>query len=231
MISEAGKDKDGSVAITDQKVLKKYIDDPAFPFLVSFPRTGSHWLRMLMELYFERPSLVRVFYYRNKKDYLTLHTHDLDLDVYRKNVIYLYRNPVPTVYSHMMYEKEDLNNTERVKYWTTLYGRHLRKWLVEEKASEKKTIIRYENMQRTLPTEFSRVAAHFGMALDPAKLKSTMKRVSKQEVKEKTTHDKQVVILSSSYTHNREDFAKKYGDMIRTLIFKAPPTLKEFFKD
>ena len=75
---------------------------------------------------------MRVFYYGDRKDYLTLHTHDMDLDVFRKNVIYLYRKPIPTVYSQMIYEREDINDLEKVKYWDTFYGRHLNKWLIQE---------------------------------------------------------------------------------------------------
>ena len=52
-----------SYGISDQKIWQKYTSNPEFPYLVSFPRTGSHWLRNVMELYFEKPSLTRVFLY------------------------------------------------------------------------------------------------------------------------------------------------------------------------
>jgi hypothetical protein len=52
---------DGSVSIDDPAVTKSFTDNPDFPYLVSYSRTGSHWLRMIMELYFEKLSLVRVF--------------------------------------------------------------------------------------------------------------------------------------------------------------------------
>ena len=58
----------------NQKIVNKFISDPDFPFLVSFSRTGSHWLRNIMELYFEKPSLVRAFYYKNAKDFTCYHT-------------------------------------------------------------------------------------------------------------------------------------------------------------
>ena len=101
-------EKNGSVAITSPEVLEAFTSNPESTFLVSFPRTGSHWLRLLMELYFERPSLVRVFYYPERTDYLTYHTHDLSLDVQHPRVIYLYREPVATIYSQMQYHGEDL---------------------------------------------------------------------------------------------------------------------------
>ncbi len=94
-----------STTVTDPRILRRFLADLDSPVLVSFPRTGSHWLRMTMELYFERPSLVRVFYYPDRTNYLTLHTHDLPgvlpedigADIERSNVIYLYRDPVDTV--------------------------------------------------------------------------------------------------------------------------------------
>ena len=58
-----------SIFITDEAIISAFTRDPENTFLVSFPRTGSHWLRMLTELYFERPSLLRVFYYYNRRDY------------------------------------------------------------------------------------------------------------------------------------------------------------------
>jgi hypothetical protein len=185
---------------------------------------------MIMELYFERPSLVRVFYYKDRKDYITLHTHDMELDVYRKNIIYLYRNPVPTVYSQIMYDGEDINNPERVKYWANYYGRHLCKWLVGENLSEKKTIVRYENMIKDMAGEFAKITAHFGKTLDIAKLNAAAERVSKKEVKNKTTHDQKVVNFDSNYKNIREKFAKEFSSLIEDLIFKETAELSSFFR-
>lgn len=229
LVSEEGAEQEGSLAVTDPKALDKYIGDPSFPFLVSFPRTGSHWLRMLMELYFERPSLVRVFYFKDRKDYLCLHTHDMGLDVSRLNVIYLYRDPVPTVYSQMMYDKEDTADPARVEHWARYYGRHLDKWLLSEKVSEKKTIVRYERMMKDMPSEFAKITAHFGEALNTGKLASASSRVSKKEVKSKTAHDNQVVNMDAHYADAREAFSKKFGPLIEKVIFEASPGLKKFF--
>ena len=35
-----------SIQIIDPAVIDKSISDPMFPYLISFPRTGSHWLRI-----------------------------------------------------------------------------------------------------------------------------------------------------------------------------------------
>lgn len=231
LIAEPNRNNgDESIGITNATILQKYINDPNFPFLVSFPRTGSHWLRMIVELYFERPSLVRVFYYKDKNDYLMLHTHDMELNVYRKNVIYLYRNPGPTIYSQMVYENDDINNSDRVEYWGRYYIRHLRKWLLEENISQKKTIIRYENMMKDIGKEFTKITEHFGTIFDPVKLKIVVEQVSKQEVKKRTTHDQKVINVNPNYNFNREEFDKKYGVFIESLIKDCAPELSQFFK-
>jgi len=227
--SKLSRTKSRSVAVTDQGIIKKFTDDPDFPFLVSFPRTGSHWLRMIMELYFERPSLVRIFYYPDRKNYLCLHTHDLNLDVFRKNVIYLYRDPIPTIYSQMKYENENLNDIAKIKYWADLYKQHLKKWLIDEIVSQKKVILRYENMLKDFENEFLKLVLFFGQTLNPKKLAEVRARIDKREVKKKTTHDKQVVQLSAAYSIDRDKFSRRYGNMIEDIIFGNSPEIKEFF--
>ncbi|MGB1288530.1 MAG: hypothetical protein ACPG7F_18490, partial [Aggregatilineales bacterium] len=114
------ENKDASVLIAEQSILDKFNANADNPYLVSFPRTGSHWFRMVAELYFERPTLVRAFYYPEKTDYLFLHTHDIEIDVERRNVIYLYREPVATIYSQLNYYQEDTNDTAQIMHWSEL---------------------------------------------------------------------------------------------------------------
>jgi len=37
-------------------------NDLSFPRLISYPRTGSHWFRILMEVYLTMPSAVQSFF-------------------------------------------------------------------------------------------------------------------------------------------------------------------------
>ena len=218
-----------SIAIADQKVIKSFVDNPTNPFLVSFPRTGSHWLRMVMELYFKRPSLVRVFYYPKRKDYLTLHTHDMSLDVERQNVIYLYRTPVDTIYSQMSYEKDELDDLNRIKYWSDLYGRHLQKWLYAENFSTHKTIIRYDRLRDAPTTEFAKICTHFGQSLNAKRLTKAMSRVTKEKVKEKTPHDPSVITLGTHYEDVRQMFHQKYTNLVWDTALAGREHLKDMF--
>lgn len=223
------KDNQGSVAVTDTKIIDSFISNPDFPFLVSFPRTGSHWLRMLMELYFEKPSLVRAFYYTKSKDFNCYHHHDEDLQLFRKNVIYLFRDAVPTIFSQMNYYKEDTDNRDRILYWTNLYARHLDKWLITDNFTTKKTIVRYENLRDNMGPEFAKICAHFGLEFNEMRLKEVSSKVSKEKLKEKTAHDQQVVNLSSNYDMSRKRFFD-YSEFIHEKMIEVNPSLKPFIK-
>jgi len=216
----------GSTGVTNENLIRAFIENPANPFLVSFPRTGSHWLRMVMELYFERPSLVRVFYYPNRHDYLTLHTHDMDLEVFRQNVIYLYREPVDTIYSQISYKKESPNDESRVRYWSDLYGRHLEKWLYAEKISTHKTTIRYERLRDTPEAEFAKICAHFGQTMDVARLRKALAEVTKEKVKEKTNHDANVITLNAQYEEMRQIFHQKQSNLVWDVLLDGRQHLR-----
>lgn len=219
----------GSVVITDQSTIEAFKNDPDNTFLVSFPRTGSHWLRILMELYFGRPSLVRVFYYPDQNDYLTLHTHDLELDAESGRVIYLYRNPVDTIYSQLRYHKEDTNNLERIAYWSDLYGRHLDKWLHQERFTRLKTIVRYERFKAYAYDEFRKICDHFDEPFGIERLESVMSRVSKKQVNKKTVHDPQVINLSEEYSEGRKKFHDKQGGLVWQVLLNGREYLQEDF--
>ena len=230
LIYDLHRPQQTSIEVRDRAQIARFVANPNNTFLVSFPRTGSHWLRMLMELYFGRPSLVRVFYYPGRKDYLSLHTHDLEMDVERVNVISLYRNPVDTIYSQLRYHKEDSNHLERIVYWSNLYGRHLDKWLYQETFTEKKSIIRYENLKNNMSEEFNKICNHFNYALDDAFLKGIAARVSKRNVKKKTPHDPQAVNLSRRYEDDKNIFCDKHRELIWQVLLRNRKYLKNAFR-
>lgn len=216
-----------SVEVLDQGIIDRFKADPHNPFLISFPRTGSHWVRMLMELYFGRPSLVRVFYFPERDDYLTYHTHDLDLTVEHADCIYLYRSPVDTVYSQLQYYSEPLDDMARITHWSDLYGRHLEKWILRETFTTHKTIIRYDLLRRSLAEEFAKVCRHFGMVLDEDRLRQAASRVSKQALAKKTEDDPHVVNLTAAYVDRRAAFRSSQGPYVVDCVFRNRPELRE----
>jgi len=219
----------GSVEITDRSILDAFTAKPDNPFLISFPRTGSHWLRMIMELYFERPSLVRAFYYPQSTTFTCVHRHDVELTIRRSNVIYLYRHPVDTVYSQLAYHRQEPDDAERIRYWATLYGRHLAKWLLADDFTTKKTVLTYEGLQKEIGGEFRKLCAHLDAPFDDAKLREAAARVSKEEVKRKTGHDAQVMQLDTAYQERRFLFKELFTPMIRETLFAQHRELERVF--
>lgn len=223
-----------SITVTDPRILRRHLADPDFPVVVSFPRTGSHWLRMVMELYFERPSLVRVFYFPQRTDYLTLHVHDqpgglpdgLGENVERANVIYLYRNPVHTIYSQLRFYGESTDDVERIRYWADAYGRHLDKWLHTERFTTRKTVLTYEGMRRDLAAEFRKLTDHFAVPLDERKLRLVAQRVNKAELHRLVGAERpEVVNLGSSYDRSRESFERTASDAVWDALLAGRPHL------
>lgn len=209
---------------------KDYVANLQNPFLVSFPRTGSHWLRMLCELYFERPTLVRMFYYPEKTNYLFLHRHDVELDVERENVIYLYREPVMTIYSQLNYHDENPDDADRIRYWAEVYGQHLNKWLIDETFTKKKTILTYEAMRQDLPSVIQKVAVHLGEPFDAQRLEQVAAQVTKEEVKRKTEqHDGHVVQLDRKYQQTGEVFKERHADLVWQTVLKNRAALQAYF--
>jgi len=211
------------------KLVKKITADPDFPFLVSFGRTGSHWLRMMMELYTGKPSMRRIFYYTDAKEFTCCHTHDSDLKTTRKNVIYLYRNPVGTVFSKINYFKQDLDSEKVIIETLNRYIKHLTKWLLEENFTTKKTIISYDGMKNDINNEFKKICDHLSYEFDAEKLKNVTKQISKEKLKEMTNYNPQIVHIESEYELKRKKFYKNYKDFIYRHLFKKDDKFKNFF--
>jgi len=136
---------------------------------------------------------------------------------------------VATIYSQLSYHEEDLDDQERIAYWSELYGQHLAKWLVLEDFTIQKTVLRYEGMRHDLVTEFEKVVNHFGESLNSEHLKEAEARVSKEEVKRKTQHDLHVIQLKSEYRVKREAFRKHWGSVIWDIMLAGRPYLREYF--
>ncbi|MBN1674476.1 MAG: sulfotransferase domain-containing protein [Kiritimatiellae bacterium] len=212
-------------------LIARYVSEGQNPFLVSFPRTGSHWLRAIAEAYVERPQLKLTFFHPGREDFFLYHTHDLDLDVVCESVIYLYRNPVETIYSQMRYEGPVQRETEWVVYWTRLYGLHLRKWLHEERFTTRKTVIRYENLRANLPGEFRKISEHFNMPFDPKKLKACAERCTRDVISAKAGHDARVINKDPAYPEERGAFAERFGNLIWDTLFDVCDAVRPLFDD
>lgn len=216
----------------DMELTNKFISNPEFPYLVSFSRTGSHWLRMMMELYLEKPSLKLLFFtdVEQAKDYSCYHTHDMDLQVRPRNVIYLYRNPVETIFSQMTYHEQDLTDVELVLAWADHYARHVKWWVLDEDFTSKKVILTYEGLKNDIEGEFKKISEFFGVPYDQELVNSVAANVSKEKISEKTKHDPKVINLDNEYSSRRQKFISDHQAQINSLILSRYPELQPIFK-
>lgn len=226
--------RDGKTA--SNKIIQEYRSNPQSPFLISFPRTGSHWLRMLLERYSDQPLLVRSFFDHSTTDFLLLHSHDMNLTENRKNVLYLYRYPTDVIYSQINFYQQDFRNRDFVLHWINQYAVHLIHWVFKEDFTEKKTLISYEKLKTDLSAEFQKALIHFGLTYDENKLLKVKAEIDKNKVIQQTKHDRRVMNLSKDYETNRTWFREQYDafifeqieEMAATMLIDVRPVLNLF---
>ena len=222
--------KEATRPILDPDEIQALLDDPKFPALVSFPRSGCHWLCMLMELYFERPLLEHVYYFHDNTNYLAIHTHDHYLMTKKESVIYLYRNPVDTIYSILRYYETPLTDKRVVIEMANKYIQHLRHWILNETFSLEKTIITYDKLQATFTSEFVKVIKHFEEfdVADKLKINDIHLIATKKELLRKEPGNRRVSNLSDEYRRSRIKFRDNYDSYIYDYILSREPKLKEW---
>ena len=200
---------------------------PFKSLMISYPRTGSHWLRTLMSQYFNLPFLET----RNNKWFQ--HLHDKDGEVISSVVLYLYRNPIDVVFSkaymNNKFPLEDINVLTR----TDWYINHLEKWLDYETFTKKKTIIYYDELRRNFVNEFKKVVLHFSTDYDKSKALFVRDLVTKRFVKKRIRTNSQlpIITISDKYEVFRKEFREEYGKIIWSLVLKNKKLHKYFLKE
>lgn len=192
--------------------------NPDSPWLISFPHTGSHWLRMVLELYSDRPLLPRSFLEHFNRDYLLHHTHDQDYGVEARRVIYLYRDPTPTVFSQIKMHDRDLMDRDEVELWATLYRVHLKHWLSRRRADL--TVVRYEDLRDDTATAIAPVLASLGLPMDHGRLQRVAAEASRLGPEEQLAHDPHTLSRQARYDHRRAIFADRWERLINELVIE-----------
>lgn len=122
----------------------------AMSHLVSYPRTGSHWLRLALRLYLGREELPFE------------HTHDLDLSLDSARSVYLWReDAAAVVFSRITYERWEAS-AERIAELADEYAAHREHWLPRADLA-----VTYEEMTRNLGDVLERVSSAFGVEPEP----------------------------------------------------------------
>ena len=231
MITDRPDFESPSREILDPEIWARFLDNSENPALVSFPRTGSHWLRMLVELTTGCPSLKRQFFYYTASRFTFWHTHDDDLSFQRKRVVYLYRDPINTTFSQLQYAGADLQNRETVLKCSDQYLRHLQKWLEADSPAREKLVISYQDLAKEPEPTVEKVVKFLGMEWRAERCRDAVQRVTKEVVRLKTQlSDEKVVSIKQDYAAARNNFRKLHGPAIRQNFLQADPSLEAVFE-
>ncbi len=206
------------------------LENPNRPYLVSFPRSGSHFISVALERYCGGASPFSNFLGLGGRSLLIFRmhagdfpsTHDLKLTEQFRNLVYLYRNPIDTLYSFLEYE--GIAQTEaNIRTQTNLWISHLEKWIFRESYSKKKLILCYENLIADFPAEFGKLLDFLGFPVDTDRVQNALDGASKEEIQRLTIKkDAKVIRNDPSYRNGREIFLRSFGSSI---LNSMPPQI------
>lgn len=176
------------------------------PYVISYPRSGSHWIRCMVELYTKRPFISRAFFYPDNPPLgIWLHdVSDLKVDI---PVIYLHRKSIDVIFSYMSYykikPKEDI-----IRHLYNDHKNHLHKWLNNKQV---RLVLTYERMKKNPEEEFRKILGFFGVSFNLDAFEKVYNQITKELVKKKTSHDPQVIRLDKVYELQKIEYIRDYG--------------------
>lgn len=194
--------------------------DNSIPYYVGVSRSGSHWIRLVLEGYMGGKSPLSNFIACKDDINILLNrlndfkgTHDMQLDFKAENVIYLYRNPIDCIFSNLKYDGTDLLNRNAVDYYLDIWIRHIQKWYYNEQFTKNKVILCYEKLQEDFVSEFSKILSFLNLEIDVDKIIKSKDIYTKGKIRE-IVHDKKVINNESDYEIQRDKFIELHGKYI-----------------
>lgn len=195
--------------------------DPKITQLVSYPRCGSHWVRLILEQYLDKYCLPTSFF--NKKDYWGYHLHDRvvgkgdeGLTGGFDKVVYLYRKPTDTIFSLLMYENIDPFNLNNVEIISNEYYNHLNRWLYHNEDCHEIIFIKYDDIMNNHLVEFEKIICFLGFEFDIHKLDRIYKEFSIKKSKEHILDPKVINQghFDGNYSKIKKEFYEKFDHTI-----------------
>ena len=229
--------------ITKQLENRNIFGDMSFPRLVSYPRTGSHWLRMMLEVHLGMPSYVQSFFDPNPAQCWGFHIHNRLVEephptegpvIGLKNVIYLYRDPIDTIFSQLKYEKKlprswsgqaDDRLNQDVEKISQEYYDHLQRWVFNHDDVENFMSLTYQELKDNPVEKLMLISTFLGMGGTIDTASEAVRRCDKSLTKKLTPHDRNALNDQSlnspdQYAGQKRLFASRYGSAI-TKKFKG----------
>ena len=217
------------------------LNDPNTIRLVSYPRTGSHWLRLLIEVYTGFYCYPQKFFSdTNPKKIWGIHIHNRivampdkseGLQENLRKIIYLYRNPVDTIYSQLKYDKvlepgwssannnKDLDN--KIDILIQEYRNHLIKWKNNAQNCNEYIEISYGELKNDTPNVLKKIINFIAPnhKCNMEHLQKISEKITKEATKKVTPYDPnalndEIVKSPELYEYSRNEFIKKYAGYI-----------------
>lgn len=207
-------------------------DNTKMTRLISYPRSGSHWFRIMMELYLECPSLVQSFFNPNPTKVWGFHIHNRWInkpDVFEgpiKNLekaIYLYRDPVDVIFSQIRYHKEPFDSQEIVDKYILEYSNHLDFYLNNKPGIKNLHFLKYEDLKLSPVVSFLSCIEFINEKVDEEKFLKIYSFCDKKLTKNLTPHDNQAMDNSEIFNNNatikqKDDFVQRFSQLIKNKI-------------
>jgi hypothetical protein len=206
------------------------------PYYVGVSRSGSHWIRLVLEGYLDGKSPISSFI-ACKDDINVLYsrlndfkgTHDMELDFVYNNVIYLYRNPIDCIFSNLKYDGTAITDKSAVDYYLNIWILHIQKWVYDEKFTNKKVVLCYEKLKNNFVDEFSKLLIFLNLEVDADKIIESKEIYTKSKIKQ-IVHDKKVINDESDYEIQRIKFIELFGEYIVSKLPESHKSICEFPK-
>ena len=160
--------------------------NPNNPYLISYPRCGSHYLRLFLEEYVRKPTLPSHILHHTNKEYFLYHDHGANPRFIYNNYIYLYRDPVDAIYSYLIYNNTNTKDKKTINRFAIHFAWSLSKYCIDDNSSQNKAlIVKYENLLNKPTKTFSKVLNHLKVDVDYSKINNLVEKIDKKYTNEK----------------------------------------------
>jgi len=215
--------------LTTRRIMRLEGDSP---YLVGFPRSGNHYVSVCLEKYTDNRSPISNYRGLAGRSLMVyrIHagefrsTHDLNMDARFRNVVFLYRDPVDTLYSYCRY-MNILPNEVRIRQEADFWASHTMKWMFTETYSRRKVILCYDRLLADFCSEFGRLLDFFGIPKDEERMRHLQQSTPKEEIKALVDRkDGRVINVTKEYRVEKAEFVRTFGEIIMERI---PPEISE----
>ena len=208
------------------------------PYIISFQRSGSHWLHCALELATGKRRVfmpfgiappLQITFAPKEWEIRWVHAHGCPVRPTGK-VIYLYRDPTDVLYSVYRVRLQSPIPPKSEDDFVTNVGRilqaHLVRWLLSEDKADHR--VRYEEMAANSVGTVAKVAGWLGLRVirDTAADEVTRERLARSRVEGFTAHFN-ADMLEPDYEEQRIAFRARNADRVRELV--VSPDLEPFF--